>query len=260
MGQGVGRRDSAAYMGVCEHIEEVRNTEIYPPQVGSALDGVLKPLLSIYHYPSPVTAIETNGYLNVNLEKPFIKPAALLLILIVLSGCSAKPLDPWSQFMHTVITSAQDHDYNKLMGELSLYHRKEIEAFFRQASVLEAVSPENVPDEQELYSAMLEDVKMFVRSYEDLFTGKPVTYSTKRLDIDGVDLFSVILWVKKDRAYSGILVHAVWQRPADFKVLEWVYTEPSDDPRLFKKRAKLKVYDVQACEFPPVIEFDYRMK
>jgi len=107
---------------------------------------------------------------------------------------------------------------------------------------------------------MLEDVKMFVRSYEDLFTGKPVKYSTKRLDIDGVDLFSVILWVKKDGAYSGILVHAVWQRPDDFKVLEWVYTDPSVYPNLFKKRAKLKTYDLEMLEFPSVIEFDYQMK
>ncbi|CAB5105141.1 hypothetical protein D3OALGA1CA_1680 [Olavius algarvensis associated proteobacterium Delta 3] len=193
-------------------------------------------------------------------ELPFIKPATLLLILIFLTGCASKPMDPWSQFMHTVITSGKAHNYDKLMRVLSLYHREEIEAFFRQASIIEAVSPEDGPDEHELYSAMLEDVKMFVRSYDDLFTGKPVTYSTKRLDIDGVDLFSVILWVKKDGAYSGILVHAVWQRPDDFKVLEWVYTEPSVAPGLFKKRARLKVHDVQACEFPSVIEFDYRMK
>jgi len=194
------------------------------------------------------------------LEKPFIKPAILLLTLFFLSGCSAKRSDSWSQFMHTVITSAQAHDYDKLMRELSLYHKEEIKAFFKQASIIEAVSPENGPDEHELYSGMLDDVKMFVRSYEDLFTGKPITYSTKRLDIDGVDLFSVILWVKKDGAYSGILVHAVWQRPDDFKVLEWVDTEPSVDPNLFKKRAKLKVYDVQVCEFPSVIEFDDQMK
>ena len=189
-----------------------------------------------------------------------MKPAALLLTLILLSGCSAKRLDPWSQFMQTVITSAQAHDYNKLMRELSLYQREEIEAFFRQASIIETASSENFPDEHELSSAMLEDVKMFVRSYEDLFTGQPVTYSTKRLDIDGVDLFSVILWVKKDGAYNGILVHAVWQRPADFKVLEWVYTDPSVDPGLFKKRAKLKVDDLQAIEFPSIIEFDYQKK
>ena len=195
-----------------------------------------------------------------NLEKPFMKPAILLLALIVLSGCAAKPVDPWSQFMHMVITSARANDYDTLMRELSLYQREGIEAFFRQASIIEAVSPENGPDEYELYSGMLEDVKMFVRSYEDLFSGRPVTYSTKRLDIDGVDLFSVILWVKEDGAYSGILVHAVWQRPADFKVLEWVYTEPSVNPSLFKKRAKLKVEDLQDCEFPSVIEFDYKMK
>jgi len=196
----------------------------------------------------------------VNFEKPFMKPAALLLTLIVLSGCAAKQVDPWSQFMHTVIASGKVHNYGKLMGELSLYHREEIEAFFRQASIIEALPPENALVEDELYSGMLEDVKMFVRSYEDLFTGKPVKYSTKRLDIDGVDLFSVILWVKKDGAYSGILVHAVWQRPDDFKVLEWVYTDPSVYPNLFKKRAKLKTYDLEMLEFPSVIEFDYQMK
>jgi hypothetical protein len=107
---------------------------------------------------------------------------------------------------------------------------------------------------------MREDVKMFMRSYKDLFTGKPVTYSTKRLDIEGVDLFSVILWVKIEGSYRGILVHAVWQRATDFKVLEWVYTTPSDDPRLFTKRAILQVFDPNACEFPPVIKFEYQLK
>jgi hypothetical protein len=187
-------------------------------------------------------------------------PATLLLILIILPGCAAKRLEPWSQFMHTVITSAHADKNDELARELSLYRREDIKAFYREASIIEAISPENMPDDNELYSAMHEDVKMFVRSYEDLFTCEPVTYSTKRFDIEGVDLFSVILWVKKGSAYRGILIHAVWQRPNEFKVLEWVYTKPSIDPRLFKKIAKLKVYDLQACEFPSVIEFDFEMK
>jgi len=122
--------------------------------------------------------------------------------------------------MHTVVTSAREKNYDKLTQELSLHRWEEIKAFFDQASIIAPVSPENVPDDDELYRNMREDVKVFVRSYEDLFAGKPVIHSAKRLDMDGVDLFSVILWVKKDNAYSGILIHAVWQRPDDFKVLE----------------------------------------
>jgi len=158
--------------------------------------------------------------------------------------------------MHTVVTSAREKNYDKLTQELSLHRWEEIKAFFDQASIIAPVSPENVPDDDELYRNMREDVKVFVRSYEDLFAGKPVIHSAKRLDMDGVDLFSVILWVKKDNAYSGILIHAVWQRPDDFKVLEWVYTKPSDAAGLFKKRAKLRVNTLEECVFPEEIEFN----
>jgi hypothetical protein len=54
----------------------------------------------------------------------------LLLILVILPGCAAKRLDPWSQFMHTVIPSAQAHNYGKLTRELSLTCREDIEADF----------------------------------------------------------------------------------------------------------------------------------
>ena len=194
------------------------------------------------------------------LKSPFMKHATLFLTLITLAGCAVKRLEPWSQFMHAVIASAQAHNHDKLTRELSLYRLEEIQAFYRQASIVEVVSPENEHTNNELYNAMREDVQMFIRSYKDLFNGKPVTYSIRPFEIEGVDLFSVILWVKKDGAYRGILVHAVWQRPTDFKVLEWVYTEPSGDPRLWKKRAKLTVHDLQSCEFPTAIEFEHQFK
>jgi hypothetical protein len=50
------------------------------------------------------------------------------------------------------------------------------------------------------------------------------------------------------------------KRLTDFKVVEWVYTSSSDDPRLWEKRAKLKVHDLQVLEFPSTIEFDDRME
>ena len=190
------------------------------------------------------------------LKQTFMKPAILLLVLSMLLGCATKPKDPWSEFMHMVVTSAREKNYDKLTRELSLHRWEEIKAFFEKASIVAPVTPQNEPDDDELYRNMREDVKVFIRSYEDLFAGKQVVYSTKRLDMDGVNLFSVILWVEKDNAYSGILIHAVWQRPDDLKVLEWVYTKPSDAPGLLKKRAKLKVQNLDECIFPEFIEFD----
>jgi hypothetical protein len=203
---------------------------------------------------------EKNEGLNMDLKKSFMRAATLFLVLVILQGCAAKRLEPWPQFMHAVIKSAQDRNYDKLTQELSLHRHEDIEAFYRQASILKAGSPQNIPTDTELYNAMYEDVKMFVRSYEDLFSGKPVTYSTRRFAMEGVDLLSVILWVQRDDAFHGILIHAVWQRSDEFKVLEWVYTNPASDPHLFKKTARLKVDDLQDCEFPSVMEFDYQMK
>jgi len=191
-----------------------------------------------------------------DLKQTVMKLAILLLALRIFLSCATKPKDPWSEFMHSVATSVRDKNYDKWTKELSLYSWDEIKSFFEQASIIAPTSPENEPDDDELYSNMRKDVDVFVRSYEDLFDGKPTIYSTKRLDMDGVDLFSVILWVEKNNTYSGILIHAVWQRPDDFKVLEWVYTKPSDAPGLFKKRAKLKVDKLEDCVFPEMVEFD----
>ncbi len=191
-----------------------------------------------------------------HLKRTFMKPAILFIVLGLLFGCATKPADPWVEFMQTVVISAREKNYDKLTRELSLHRWEEIEAFFEKASIITPVSPENVPDDDELYRNMREDVEVFVRSYEDLFEGKPVVYSTKRLDMDGVDLFSVILWVKKGKAYSGILIHAVWQRPDGFKVVEWVYTKPSAAPGLFRKRAKLEAHNLEGCVFPEVVEFE----
>lgn len=181
-----------------------------------------------------------------------------VLLLSVLSGCATRPLDPWSEFMGEVLASARARNYDALTGNLTLYRWEDIVDFYEQSSALEVTQNQNRPTEEELYAAMLEDVKMFIRSYEDLFSGQPVKYSNKRLEIDGVELYSVIIWVKKEDTYNGILIHAVWRRPTGFKVLEWVSTAPSHTtgPRLWKRRAILKVRDPQSCTYPDRIEYE----
>ena len=59
--------------------------------------------------------------MNVHLKKPYIIAVPLVVALIILSGCATTQLDPWSQFMYTVIESAQDDNYDRLVQELSLY-------------------------------------------------------------------------------------------------------------------------------------------
>ena len=180
-----------------------------------------------------------------------------VLFLSALSGCATRPLDPWSQFMQDVLSSARAGDYKTLTRNLTLYRWEEINDFYEQSSALDMTPNQSRPTEDELFAAMLEDVKMFIRSYDDLFTGQPVKYSHKQFEINGVELYSVILWVKKEDFYNGILIHAVWKRPTDFKVLEWVSTTPSDSagPKLWKQRAILKVKDPQECVYPDRVEY-----
>ncbi|KPJ76579.1 MAG: hypothetical protein AMJ54_11230 [Deltaproteobacteria bacterium SG8_13] len=164
--------------------------------------------------------------------------------------------------MESVLTSARSGDTDSLTRDLTLYRWEEITEFYRQAAVVDATRGARRPADEELYAAMREDVQMFVRSYEDLFDGRGVKCCTKRLQIDGVDCYSVILWVEKDKTYKGILIHAVWKRPAGFKVLEWVDTAPAaaKGVELLEKRARLTAADPQKCTFPERIEFDQLWK
>ena len=184
------------------------------------------------------------------------------LLIVLLAACASRPLDPWVGFMDSVIKSASSDDTDALTSDLTLYRWEEIVEFYRQASVVEVIQDEARPTEEQLYAAMRADVQMFVRSYKDLFNGQAVKTSTKRLDIDGVDCYSVILWVRKGQTYSGILIHAVWKRPKDFKVLEWVDTSPASAAgvELWSKRARLNAADPTQCVFPERIEFDQVIK
>ena len=160
--------------------------------------------------------------------------------------------------MDSVLESARAVDYDALTRDLTLYRWEDITEFYRQASVVDTTQGETQPSEAQLYAAMRKDVQMFVRSYADSFNDRAVTYSTRRLNIDGVDCYSVIFWVKKGQAYSGILIHAVWKRPTGFKVLEWVDTAPATAAgiELWEKRARLSAPDPGSCVFPDRIEFD----
>ena len=182
---------------------------------------------------------------------------AAILLIFLLAACAAKPLDPWAEFMHGVLESARADDYDALTRDLTLYRWEEILEFFRQSSAIEITRGGGQPAEEQLYAAMHEDVQMFVRSYEDLFDGRPVKVSTKPLEIDGVECYSVILWVKKYATYNGILIHAVWTRPTGIKVLEWVDTAPAAAAgvELRQKRARLSVRDPALCVLPERIEF-----
>ena len=185
-----------------------------------------------------------------------------VLLIFFSTACATKPLDPWTEFMQSVLESARGADADALTRDLTLYRWQEITEFYRQASVVEITRDAARPTEEELYAAMHEDVQMFVRSYKDLFDGRAAAYSTKRLDIDGVDCYSVILWVGKGGSYSGILIHAVWKRPAGFKVLEWVDTAPAAAAgvKLWIKRARLNVPDPGSRVFPERIEFEHVLR
>ncbi len=160
--------------------------------------------------------------------------------------------------MESVLESARTDDYDTLTRDLTLYRWEEITEFYRQASVVDTTRRPTRPTEAQLYAAMRNDVQMFVRSYADLLMGRPAAYSTKRLQIDGVDCYSVILWVEQGDGYSGILIHAVWKRPTGFKVLEWVDTAQAAAAgiELWERRARLQAADPEACVFPDRIEFE----
>ena len=160
--------------------------------------------------------------------------------------------------MASVLESAADADVDTLTRDWTLYRWEEITEFYRQASVVDVTRDGDQPDEAQLYAAMRKDVQLFLRSYEDLFNGRAAGCCTKRLEIDGVECYSVILWVLHGKRYRGIFIHAVWKRPTGFKVLEWVDTAAAAAAglKLWKKRARLGTRDPKGCVFPDRIEFE----
>jgi hypothetical protein len=187
-----------------------------------------------------------------------LRSGGLVLLVLFSTACATPRTDPWFEFMETVLRSAGEADTDALTRDLTLYRWEEISEFYRQAAVIDMTRGAERPPEKQLYDAMRKDVQMFIRSYEDLFGGRPVRYCTKRLPIDGVECHSVIFWVQQGKTTSGILIHAVWKRPSGFRVLEWVDTAPATAAglELWKKRARLRAPNPEACVFPDRIEFE----
>ena len=181
-----------------------------------------------------------------------------VLLLFLPAACATRPLDPWTDFAQSVMESARDGDVDALTRELTLYRWEEITEFYRQASVVDVTRGQSSPAEKELYDAMRADAQMFVRSYKDLVSGRVVKTCTQRLQIDGVNCYKVILWVRQDQLYEGILIHAVWQQTAGFRVLEWVDTSPTAAApgKLWVKRARLRTRNPEPCTFPQQIDFE----
>lgn len=185
----------------------------------------------------------------------------ILLSIFIFCGCSKKSTDEWSTFMGDVLSSAKEKNYERMVKEFTIYKVSEGKELLKKMA---AADPEihmepndNEPTDQQGFDVMIEDVKMFHRSYEDLFDGKPARYSSRRHDIKGVEIYSIILWVKKNNIYKGILIYQVWKKGNKFRVMQWIDSGPSymNFGTSSRKRAILESRNPESCKFPDSIEY-----
>ena len=112
----------------------------------------------------------------------YVKDCVLsLLIIVVLSGCRDKPEDQWSAFLDDVLAPAKEKDYQLMAKKLTVYRMAELREFRTRLGeadpAIETLPNRSEPKAEEWHAYILEDVQMFVRSYEDLFDGQPASYS-----------------------------------------------------------------------------------
>lgn len=198
----------------------------------------------------------------------------LLLIIVVpvfLVGCenTTSRQDEWPGFMRSVLEAGKSNDPDQLVRKLTLYKITDVERFGEKMAAATPGAAHSGGDsnlsEKEAYSVMLEDAKVFLRSYDQLFDGKPARWSLEGYQeiIKGVDIYSVILWVMKGGKYKGIYIHRVWKDGRVFRVIEWV-PDPSDggtmSGALWSNRAILEADTAEQCVFPKWMNYEAKYR
>ncbi len=195
--------------------------------------------------------------------KRIIQLYALLVACAMLSGCKDEPEGVmWSRFAGAVVKAGKAGDFNALVDRLTIYKvangKKLMDEVMKANPDLTYMEGADNPTDEIGRRVMLEDVKLFVQSYDDLFDGKiACVASAQDTEIKGPELYSAIIWVERGGRFYGIKVDSIWKRGNTLRVVEWVRLSGYYAGRnVVKKRAVLERETIDSCDYPLTIEYE----
>lgn len=186
--------------------------------------------------------------------------AMVVSLLGGLAGCgeSAKTDDQLrSEFVQSVMESARLRNLDRLVGDLSLYKQSDLEWLAKKYG---SGGANPALDESRARKEAEENAALFLDSYADLFPNKPSHLSWASIDSTiGADVYAMIIWVREDGHFQGILINRIGKVNGKLKVAEWVEVSGYEAAHGLKtKRAVLVANNEAECQFPKGPSIEYR--
>jgi len=181
--------------------------------------------------------------------------------LIPGSSKQTTPREEWFYFAKDMLEYGQANDVTAMVTELSLSEldlgKEVMNKLIKANPDLEYRPPTQSPNQDKINSDYREEVEIFTRSYQDLFSGQLVCVTSPLKDLKGIDSYTVIIWVKKDEKTHGIKIDDVLRTSKGLKVNSWIGSRgypPTPGAQLHKKRALI---EDEECRHPDTIRYEY---
>ena len=153
-----------------------------------------------------------------------------------------------NEFSLSILDAAKRGDINTLVDNLTSYSDSDLEWIRSQTG--KAVTSDTIESDRKKES--LKDVKLWLNSYSDLFDLEPSSWSVKKMpSFDKAEVFSLIVWVEKDKVFEGILIGYSTKIKKEYKVIQWVNVSGREAYYgVTKKRARLMAKNIDERKYP----------
>ncbi len=183
----------------------------------------------------------------------YIRIFSLSIVLtICLAGCGRRSPDNLAGFSKALFESARQNDIETIVGQYCMNmadSKRYLEDIVKKFPGVPAKMNQDVTDEL-IAQSHRNAFRIFRNSYEDLLQGEAVSFSARKNQLGS---YTLIIWVKQEKKYKGILIQSVILTESGYKVNDWLgaisvpYKKPSS---LSKKRAVLVAHNKEECTFP----------
>jgi len=193
---------------------------------------------------------------------------SLIFTYAICCGCEKKieqhsTQDLWLDFAESIVDAGRENDSKRLI-ELLSFNEKDLMELARNAEKhgLDYPPAKDVKRSLKESSAQLEtEVRIFLKSYEDLFDGTVVRVVTapKHMDVHELEVFEpckAIIWVRKGERYFGIPVEEIFKMSTGLKTSVLIQWYPAfGGKRLLKEKAHHEASSIDSCNFPSAINY-----
>ena len=188
----------------------------------------------------------------------------LSCVLLTASCAQQSEDDEWLSFGMRLITACRENNRDALM-EISWTDLAEMRELAKNFGDQGASTEKQVDVDR---SFLEESIEIFLRSYQDICKGQPAKNVSKDHWIiqkapnsTQISPRGFILWVKTNGEYQGIKIEMVVNTRNGLRVADWIggHGVPSMG-QLWSKRAELVRKDLESCDYPTVLQYEYEYR